>query len=166
MEIGKGTIAKCSAGAIGLITVDRPQEIIYADGNKGCAWTGIQLTDTEIAGRGKHEGQTFKVKMGDPWSSRDPQVLGFLGDVVYNLNYKLIERQLLFDLASVFQNFCDKRDLVTTNDEKQEAITDGNEDVHATTIYGPDWDELLEGLTDVLSSRNYCISEDYEEEDA
>jgi len=42
---GRGVIAICSRGYIGLITEDEPKEVHYPDGNTGVAWVGIQLTD-------------------------------------------------------------------------------------------------------------------------
>jgi hypothetical protein len=59
--LGRGAIAVCSHGYIGLVTCDEPQPVNYGDGNKGVAWTGIHLS----AG-----------KIGDPWCSREPTVIG------------------------------------------------------------------------------------------
>lgn len=72
----------CSLGRLGLITCDEPQEITYHDGNKGVAWTGIQLTEGEVNGRGGDEGKVFHQKIGDPWSSRTPVVVGYIDQLV------------------------------------------------------------------------------------
>jgi len=75
-----GDIAICSVGMLGLITVDEPKEITYADGNKGVAWTGIQLRDDKFLGRGADEGKLIQVKAGTPWSSRNPEIIGNICD--------------------------------------------------------------------------------------
>lgn len=59
MKPRKGAIAVCSRGILGLITSEQPEEVEYPDGNKGVAWTGIQLDHNP----------------GAPWSSREPKVL-------------------------------------------------------------------------------------------
>ena len=82
MEPRRGAIAICSAGKTGLITCDEPQEVKYNDGNKGVAWIGIQLTNGTIAGRGGDDGKTFEVKVGEPWSSRTPNVIGYIDDII------------------------------------------------------------------------------------
>lgn len=68
---GRGVIAICSQGYLGLITEDEPQEITYPDGNKGTAYVGIQLTDKPPFTEG-FEGPTG---IGAPWSSRTPKCL-------------------------------------------------------------------------------------------
>lgn len=59
MTIHKGCIARCSLGLLGLVTSDEPELVMYPDGHKGLAWTGIQLTDQYG-------------NIGKLWSSRDP----------------------------------------------------------------------------------------------
>jgi len=63
MTKGKGLLAYCSKGSLGLITEDFPKQIEYPDGLKGFAFVGVHLTD-KIA------------PIGSPWSSRTPQVVG------------------------------------------------------------------------------------------
>lgn len=67
MNIKKGTLAICGIGCLGLITEDEPKEITYPDGNKGTAYVGIHLTDKVS-------------KVGSPWSSRNPKVVGHIND--------------------------------------------------------------------------------------
>lgn len=62
----KGALAKCSQGAIGIITSETPVEVTYGDGKKGKAWTGFHL-----------EGEKF----GQPWSSRKPEVVAYLDEL-------------------------------------------------------------------------------------
>jgi hypothetical protein len=66
-KIKKGTIAICGIGCLGLITEDEPREIFYPDGNKSTAWVGIHLTDKAC-------------EIGEPWSSRNPIVVGHTDD--------------------------------------------------------------------------------------
>jgi len=63
MMQGKGLLAYCSKGSLGLITEDFPKQVEYPDGRKGFAFVGVHLTD-RIA------------PIGSPWSSRTPQVVG------------------------------------------------------------------------------------------
>ena len=65
----RGSIAKCGKGTIGMITCDAPQEVTYADGNKGMAWVGVHLTE-KIG------------PIGSPWSSRNPEVIGHIEEFV------------------------------------------------------------------------------------
>ena len=88
----RGAIALCSLNALGLITCDEPQEITYNDGNKGLAWTGVQLMDVQIPGINGDEGKTFDVKVGEQWSSRNPRVVGYIDDVISLL--KLIDQPI------------------------------------------------------------------------
>lgn len=62
-ECKTGTIAYCGLGCLGLITEDKPKEIIYKNGEKGFAYVGIHLTNNKYA------------KIGSPWSSRNPKVV-------------------------------------------------------------------------------------------
>lgn len=71
-----GDIAICSVGCLGLITSDKPVEVTYNDGNKGFAYTGIQLCCHTFKGKGKDANKKFSVYPGDPWSSRKPKVVG------------------------------------------------------------------------------------------
>lgn len=64
----KGKLALCGKGTLGLITHAEPQPVSYGDGSKGKAFVGIHLTD-KIA------------PIGSPWSSRNPNVVGELGEV-------------------------------------------------------------------------------------
>lgn len=77
----RGALAYCSIGRLGLILCDEPQEIAYQDGNKGIAWIGIQLTDGDIQGVGIDKSQIVHQKVGDPWSSRTPRVVGYIEDL-------------------------------------------------------------------------------------
>lgn len=69
----KRAIARCSLGCLGLITSEEAVEVTYGDGNKGLAWTGIHLEDSGPI-------HPFSFKIGDPWSSRNPTVVGHLDD--------------------------------------------------------------------------------------
>lgn len=60
---GRGMIAICSIGQVGIITVDKPEEITYTDGSVGVAWIG------------------YNVVTGEPWSSRNPKVIGYAVEV-------------------------------------------------------------------------------------
>jgi len=64
-----GKVGRCSRGALGLITSERPQMVTYPDGSRERAWIGVHLTP-EVA------------PMGSPWSSRDPHILGNLSQMV------------------------------------------------------------------------------------
>lgn len=55
--IGRGCLAICSRGIIGVITSDAQQKVVYNDGSEGIAWIGL----------------TFEK---DPWCSRHPQIIG------------------------------------------------------------------------------------------
>ena len=63
-----GAIARCSMGALGLITANDPKKVTYSDGKEGLAWVGIHLTNTMAT-------------IGSPWSSRKPQVLAYIDDL-------------------------------------------------------------------------------------
>lgn len=63
MMQGKGLLAYCSKGGLGLITEDFPQPVTYPNGDKDFAFVGVHLTD-RIA------------PIGSPWSSRTPKVIG------------------------------------------------------------------------------------------
>jgi hypothetical protein len=62
----KNKLALCSRGQLGLITHDKRQPVTYADHSVGMAYVGIHLTD----GPGR--------KAGDPWSARNPIIVGEL----------------------------------------------------------------------------------------
>lgn len=82
----KHAIAYCSIGFLGLILSDRAEPVTYDDGNKGVAWTGIQLWPSTItAVFGKQGEKTVTVRAGDRWSSRTPRVIGYLEDFGVNL---------------------------------------------------------------------------------
>jgi hypothetical protein len=74
----KYALAYCSGGLLGLITSDAPKEITYNDGNKGTAWTGLQVTGGWIAGVGGDIGKRFFRAPGMPWSSRTPRIIARL----------------------------------------------------------------------------------------
>lgn len=65
------SIAICGIGCRGIITCRDPQPVKYADGNAGEAWTGLHLDDHPLRG----------IKAGDPWSSRNPKVIGSARDI-------------------------------------------------------------------------------------
>jgi len=81
MNPRKYTIAKCSLGVYGVITVDEPKDVTYADGNTGVAWTGLVIRDTSIPGVGGHAGRIINVKSGNTWSSKRPEVIAQLSSV-------------------------------------------------------------------------------------
>lgn len=89
--IKKYAIARCSLGVYGIITVDAPQPVQYADGNKGEAWTGFVIRGTIIAGIGGHVGKTIHVKAGDLWSSKRPVFVAQLHCVEHLSQADLIE---------------------------------------------------------------------------
>ena len=60
MKAALGAIAYCSNNKLGLITSTTKVEVTYPDDTTDEAWTGIHLTG----------------KMGTPWSSRNPLVVG------------------------------------------------------------------------------------------
>ena len=62
----KNKLALCSRGQLGLITHDKRQPVTYADHSVGMEYVGIHLTD----GPGR--------KAGDPWSARNPVIVGEL----------------------------------------------------------------------------------------
>jgi hypothetical protein len=62
----KNKLALCSHGQLGLITHDKRQPVTYVDHSVGMAYVGIHLTD----GPGR--------KVGDPWSARNPIIVGEL----------------------------------------------------------------------------------------
>jgi len=64
----KGDIAICSLGCLGLVMQDDPQIVIYKDGNRGIAYTGIHITNKIIP-------------VGSEWSSRSPTVVGHVDDI-------------------------------------------------------------------------------------
>lgn len=76
--MSKFALAYCSGGLLGLITSDAPMEITYPDGNKGVAWTGLQVCGGWIDGRGGHMGERFYRAPGTPWSSRTPRIIAQL----------------------------------------------------------------------------------------
>jgi len=70
VEPKKGAIAKCGWGTIGVIASDGLVEVTYPDGKKGMAWTGFHLQE--------HVIKDHMIHIGDPWSSKNPEVLFFL----------------------------------------------------------------------------------------
>ena len=81
MNPNKYAIAKCSLGVYGVITVDEPKQVTYADGNTGVAWTGLVIRDISIPGVGGHSGKIIDVKAGNTWSSKRPEVIAQLSSV-------------------------------------------------------------------------------------
>lgn len=77
MKPKKFAVALCGQDTLGLITCDKPKEVTYPDGTKGQAWVGFHLTDKTTT-------------IGNPWSSRNPKVLGYLDiktdDCVFHRN--------------------------------------------------------------------------------
>ncbi len=67
-----GDIAYCGLNTLGLITNAERQPVIYKDGTTAMAYVGIHLTD-KIA------------NIGDPWSSRNPTIVGNINEVLINL---------------------------------------------------------------------------------
>lgn len=65
IELGKGVVARGDQGCPGLILSEQPVEVVYSDGKKGMAWTGIHISES---------------RMGEPWSSRSPQLIGKFQD--------------------------------------------------------------------------------------
>lgn len=76
----KYALAYCTAGMLGLITSDAPSETTYADGEKGQAWTGLQVTGGWQAQRGHEIGQRVFKTPGMPWSSRTPRIIARLNE--------------------------------------------------------------------------------------
>lgn len=74
----KYALAYCSGGLLGLITSDTPEEITYNDGNKGRAWTGLQVCGGWIEGGGGDVGKSFYCAPGALWSSRTPRIIALL----------------------------------------------------------------------------------------
>lgn len=85
MKPRKGAVALCSLNRVGLITSDSPVEVTYNDGNKGISWIGIQLTDGEVMGVGGDKGKIIEQKIGDPWMSKNPNVIGYIEDILSSL---------------------------------------------------------------------------------
>jgi len=61
-----GALAYCSLGHLGVILSSKPEPVYYPDGNMGLAWTGKHIWPFD--------------KFGEPWSSRDPQIIGMIYD--------------------------------------------------------------------------------------
>jgi hypothetical protein len=72
----RGAFAFCGKGTLGLITSDTPIGVVYSDGKTGTAYVGIHLTD-KIA------------PIGSPWSSRDPEVVGYTDEIADTLKEML-----------------------------------------------------------------------------
>jgi hypothetical protein len=84
----KNKLALCSHGQLGLITHDKRQPVTYVDHSVGMAYVGIHLTD----GPGR--------KIGDPWSARNPVIVGELqhpgGDAVTGFGWSLMSSAMTF----------------------------------------------------------------------
>lgn len=62
-----GDIALCGNGEPGVILNADKAGVTYPDGNKALAWVGVHLSPS---------------KAGQPWSSRNPCILGEVGDLM------------------------------------------------------------------------------------
>ena len=60
----RGSLAYCSIGDLGVILSDKPEEVVYPNGDKGMAWTGKTIWPLD--------------KCGNSWSSKYPSVVGYL----------------------------------------------------------------------------------------
>lgn len=79
MQPGKGVIARCSKGALGLITEDAPVKVRYANGEEASVWVGIQLS-------------WLLSEPGLEWSSRNPKVIGHISPIIMEYEmYKPVE---------------------------------------------------------------------------
>ena len=61
IKLGRGVIAVCQAGRIGIIDVNEPQITTYSDGHTDTTWTGLHIWPLEYFGK--------------PWSSKHPTPL-------------------------------------------------------------------------------------------
>jgi hypothetical protein len=61
----RGDICRCSLGTLGVVTEDEKQEVTYRDGNTAEAYVGVHVRDHP----------EYDIEKGDPWSSRDPEVV-------------------------------------------------------------------------------------------
>jgi len=68
MAINRGDIGICSLNCLGLILDSTPKTIIYKNGERGTAYTGIHLTNKVVSA-------------GSSWSSRNPRIVGHVNDV-------------------------------------------------------------------------------------
>jgi len=68
MEPKRGDVVICGIGCLGLITKDGMHPIIYKDGNRGMAYTGIHLTNKVCP-------------VGSEWSSRNPIIVGHIDHI-------------------------------------------------------------------------------------
>lgn len=64
----EGAFCVCSAGYLGLVTSDRRKRVTYDDGTTALVWVGIHLEDRA------------PITRGQPWSSKDPEVVGHIND--------------------------------------------------------------------------------------
>lgn len=71
-----GDLALCGANTLGLITENEKQEVTYSEGTKGIAWVGIHLTN-KLA------------KIGSPWSSKKPIIVGHITELTKNMLQEL-----------------------------------------------------------------------------
>lgn len=73
-----------------------------------------------------------------------------------------LDREILAEIASVFQEFVDNKDITIPNLEKDQALAEDpdNDGIHPTTIYGSDWDILMDGIAKVLEEFGIKVSED------
>jgi len=74
-------VAYCSKGTLGLILSTAP--VAFTDGV--LTWTGIHLRHDKIT---DSNGRTHTVKPTDPWTSRNPRVLGYLENFYISLQPK------------------------------------------------------------------------------
>lgn len=74
----RGAIAYDYFGHLGLILTDEPEDITYANGDSGKAWTGIFLEDASSETRLAHGADR---SLFGKWSSKCPVVVGFASSV-------------------------------------------------------------------------------------
>ena len=63
----RGDLALCSKGHLGMITSDYKHNVSYGDGTFGIAYIGVYLE---------------KGCEGQPWSSRNPTIIGHISSVL------------------------------------------------------------------------------------
>lgn len=91
-EVKQFAIARSSTGTIGLITSSEAVEHTYPDGNKKNVWTGVVIEDNTFRVERGDETQIVKAKIGNFWSSSNPDVIGHinpthLADLLTSFDY-------------------------------------------------------------------------------
>lgn len=84
----EGAIARCGRGCLGIILKDEKETVQYVGGTSGEAYVGMHLGGIPQLD-GKPTGHK-EVYPGNPWSSRNPIVIGYVGGVedAFKLLYK------------------------------------------------------------------------------